>query len=47
VCVLLVGGHVIDEAVKLVAILEDQGIKSTRISLLGAGNEVLVRVGGT
>ena len=45
--VLLVGGHVVDEAVKLVAILEDQGIKRAGVALLGTRYEVLVRVGGT
>jgi hypothetical protein len=43
---LLVGGHVVDEAVKLVAILEDQGVESARISLLGTRAKVLFRAGG-
>ena len=45
--VLLVGGHVVYQTVKLVAILQDQGIEGAGVALLGARHEVLVSVGGT
>jgi len=37
----------INEAIKLVSILEDEGIKGPRISFLSTRYEILVRVGGT
>jgi hypothetical protein len=38
---------VIDEAIELVAVFEDQGVERAGVSLSGARHEVLVRVGGT
>ena len=42
--VLLVGRHVVNQAVKFVAVFEDEGIESPRVPLLGARNEFLVGV---
>jgi hypothetical protein len=38
---------VIDKAIELVAVFEDQGVERAGVALAGTRYEVLVRVGGT